>query len=263
VGAVKYAWFSNPVFRRAVSMAIDRDAMIPSIYFGFGVKNWSTVTPGNKVWYSPDVVKWDYNVEEAKRLLASLGLRDGNGDGVLEDAKGNPVSFTLKTNSDNLMRVALGNFVRDDLAKVGIRLTLTPIDFNTLITNIRDDFQYDAILLGLQSGVPPDPALGQNVYRSSGRTHQWNPSQPKPETPQEARIDALMDIIVGNPSLEARKTAWREVENTINDQSWLIWLPTRIARLPLSNRFGNTKPSVIPHRLLWNIDQVYVKASAN
>jgi len=263
VGAVKYAWFSNPVFRRAVSMAIDRDAMIPSIYFGFGVKNWSTVTPGNKVWYSPDVLKWDYNVEEARRLLASIGLRDGNGDGVLEDGKGNPVSFTLKTNSDNLMRVAIGNFVRDDLAKVGIRLTLTPIDFNTLITNLRDDFQYDAILLGLQSGVPPDPALGQNVYRSSGRTHQWNPSQPKPETPQEARIDQLMDVIVGNPSLEARKTAWREVENTINDQSWLIWLPTRIARLPMSNRFGNAKPSVIPHRLLWNIDQVYVKAGTN
>ena len=27
VDAVKYAWFSNPVFRRAVSMAVDRDAI--------------------------------------------------------------------------------------------------------------------------------------------------------------------------------------------------------------------------------------------
>ncbi len=263
VGAVKYAWFSNPVFRRAVSMAIDREAMIPSIFFGDAVKNWSTQTAANKTWYSPDVTKFDYNVAESKRLLASLGWKDGDGDGVIEDAKGNPVSFTLKTNSDNVMRVSMANFVRDDLAKVGIKLTLVPIDFNTLITNIRDDFQYDTFLLGLQSGVPPDPALGQNVYRSSGRTHQWNPGQPKPETPQEARIDSLMDIIVGNPELAARQTAWREVENIINEQSWLIWLPTPIVKLPVSNRFGNIKPSVIPHRLLWNIDEVYLKARTN
>ncbi len=263
VGNVKYSWFSSAVFRRAVSMAVDRQGMIPSIFFGQAVKNWSTATLGNKLWYSPDITVYDYNLAESKRLLASLGWKDGNGDGVLEDTKGNPVSFTIKTNSDNVLRVAMANFVRDDLAKVGIKVTLVPLDFNTLITNLRDDFQYDAILLGLQSGVPPDPGMGQNVWRSSGRTHQWNPGQPKPETPQEARIDALMDVIVGEADMTARTTAWKEIQNIVNDQSWLIWLPTKVAKIPLSNRFGNTKPSVIPHRLLWNIDQVYLKARAN
>ena len=69
----------------------------------------------------------------------------------------------LKTNSSNALRVSMANFIRDDLAKVGIRMTLTPIDFNTLITNIIDNFQYEAILLGFQSGVPPTPFSGQNV----------------------------------------------------------------------------------------------------
>ena len=263
MGAVKYSWFNNPVFRRAVSMAVDRDSMIPSIFFGYGVKNWSTATPGNKVWYSPDIVKADYNLAESKRLLAGLGWKDGNGDGVLEDTRGNPITFTLKTNSDNVLRVAMANFIRDDLAKVGIKVTLVPLDFNTLVTNLRDDFQYDAILLGLQSGVPPDPGMGQNVWRSSGRTHQWNPQQPTPATPQEARIDALMDILVSNPDLEARKRAWVETQNIVNEQNWPIWLPTRVAKLPMSNRFGNVHPSVIPHRLLWNIDQVFLKSRAD
>ena len=49
------------------------------------------------------------------------------------------------------MRVAMANFIKDDLAKVGIRVTLRPVDFNTLITNLRKDFQYEAILLGLQT----------------------------------------------------------------------------------------------------------------
>lgn len=259
IDAVKYAWFSNATFRRAVSMAVDRDAMIPSIFFGDAVKNWSTSSPGSKRWYTPEVVKYDFNLDESKRLLASLGWKDTNGDGVLEDTAGQTVSFTMKTNSDNKTRVGMANFIRDDLAKVGIKVTLVPVDFNTLITNLRDDFQYDTILLGLQSGVPPDPAMGQNVWRSSGRSHNWNISQRQPETPQEARIDALMDTLVASSDDTVRKTAWTEVQNIVNEQAWMIWLPTIKAKLPLRNRFGNAKPSVIPHRLIWNIDTVFVK----
>ncbi len=243
-------------------MAVDRDAIIKSVFFGDAVKNWSQQTPASKQWYSADIPKADFNPDEAKRLLASLNWRDRNGDGILEDTQGNTVSFTLKTNSDNRLRVGMANFIRDDLAKVGIRVVLTPVDFNTLVVNIRDDYQYEAALLGLQTGVPPDPGMGQNVWRSSGRTHYWNPQQPRPETPQEARIDRLMDVIVGNPDLPARQAAWKEVETIINEQAWIVWLPTQISKLPLSNRFGNVQPSVIPHRLLWNIDRVYLRSRA-
>src|SRR4029077_16490525 len=135
-----------------------------------------------------------------------------DGNGVLEDTRGNEIGFTLKTNSDNQLRVGMANFIRDDLSKVGIKVSLVPVDFNTLITNIRDDFQYESILLGLQSGVPPDPGMGQNVWRSSGGTHHWNMRQPKPETPQEARIDALMDVMLSTPDFDKRKAAWVEIQ---------------------------------------------------
>jgi peptide/nickel transport system substrate-binding protein len=261
VGAEKYSWFNDVVFRRAVSMAIDREAMIPSIFFGDAVKNWSQSTAGNKVWYTPDVVKYDYDPDEARRLLASLGWKDGNGDGVLEDTRGRAISFTLKTNSDNKVRVGMANFIRDDLSKVGIKVTLVPVDFNTLVSNLRDDMQYDAILLGLQSGVPPDPALGQNVWRSSGRTHYWNMGQLAPETPEEAHIDRLMDTLVATADLDVRKQAWKEIQNIVNTQAWIEWLPTVNAKIPMRNRFGNGHPSVIPPRLIWNIERVYVKSS--
>ena len=81
VDPVKYSWFSNPVFRRAVSMAIDRDAMIRSVFFGEATKNWALAGPSNKEWHSPDLPHYDYNPAESKRLLASIGFKDGNGDG--------------------------------------------------------------------------------------------------------------------------------------------------------------------------------------
>ena len=257
---VKYAWFKNPTFRRAVSKAIDRDAMIPSVFFGQGLKNWAIATPGNKQWYSPDLVHDDYDPAGAKALLASIGFKDTNGDGTIEDPAGHPVSFTLKTNSSNTTRIAMGNFIKDDLAKVGIKLTLAPMDFNTIIVNIRNDFQYDAVLLGLQSGVPPDPGLMQNVWRSSGGTHQWFMREQKPDTPEEARIDHLMDTIVTDPDLEVRRRAYKEVETIANQQGWIIWLPVRRQKIPISNRFGNLEPSILRHRILWNMDRIFVKA---
>ena len=178
---------------------------------------------------------------------------------MLEDPRGNPVAFQLKTNADNTMRVATANFVRDDLSKVGIRVILSPIDFNSLITNLRSDLQYDTILLGSQSDVPPDPANGQNLLRSSGLSHYFFVRQQKPSSPEEARIDQLVDKLVTTIDMGERKKISKEIDTIWNEQGWFVWLPILNVKLPVSNRFGNVQPSVMAHRILWNIEQVYVK----
>jgi peptide/nickel transport system substrate-binding protein len=262
VDPVKYAWFSNRDFRRAVSKAVDRDAIIKSVYYGHAVKSWSTSTPGNKLWFTPDAVKYDYDLEGAKALIAGLGWKDKNGDGVVEDTHGNPVRFSLKTNSSNVMRVASANFIKDDLAKIGIAVDVTPLEFNSLITNLRQDFQYESILLGLQSATPPDPGMGQNVWRSSGLTHYWNIKQPKPETEVEARVDQLMEANVTTFDDAERHRTWKEIQDLINGECYVIWLPSIIYKIPIRNRFGNLQPTVIPHRIIWNVDRVFVKSGS-
>ena len=262
VGPIKHGWFSEPAFRRAVSMAIDRDAIIKSVMFGEAVKNWSTTTAGNKTWYWPALPHHDYDPAEARKLLAGLGWKDGDGDGVLEDTRGNPVSFTIQTNGDNNLRMQTCNFVKDDLAKIGIRCTPVGVDFTTLTTHLTDDFQYEAALLGLQTAVPPDPGMGRNVWKSDGLLHYWNVGQSKPETPAEAQIDQLMDANVATLDMVERRRTWNEVQRIVNQQCFLIWLPTPITKVPVRNRFGNLQPVAIPHRLLWNIDRVFVKVAS-
>jgi peptide/nickel transport system substrate-binding protein len=262
VDPVKYAWFNHREFRKAVSKAVDREAIIRSVYYGHAVKNWSTSTPGNKTWYTPEATHYDYDPEGAKALIAGLGWRDRDGDGYVEDDKGNPVRFSLKTNSSNVMRVASANFIKDDLKEIGIQVDVTPLEFNSLITNLRQDFQYESILLGLQSATPPDPGMGQNVWRSSGLTHYWNIKQPKPETATEAKVDALMDQNVQTMDLAERKRIWAEMQSLVNEECYIIWLPTMIYKVPIRNRFGNVHPSVIPHRIIWNIDKVFMKPDA-
>lgn len=257
VGPVKYAWFSQADFRRAVSKAIDRQALIAGPLHGYGELDWSTMTPGNRKWYDSTLVGVDHDPEGARRLLAGLGMRDRNGDGVLEDAGGHEVAFDIVTNADNEWRQQMVNLIRDDLAKVGVQARLQPLDFATLLTRMRNDFRYDACLLGQGSAVPADPGMGQNVWKSSGSTHYWRLRSPKPATPEEASVDSLMDRIVHTRDFAARKADWHTLMQIVNDQCWFVWLPVMDLKLPVRARFGNVAPSPMPHRILWNADVIF------
>ena len=262
VGATRYAWFNDPKFRRAVSRAIDRDAIIRGPLFGYGFKNWSTMTRGSREWYTPEIRGEDYDPAGARRLLAELGMRDRDGDGTLEDRGGHPVTFTLKTNGDSQTRVAMSNLIKDDLARVGIRVTPAQVDMKTLVTNVRSDFDYEAVLLGLGSSVPSDPAMAGNFYRSSGATHYWNVRQSSPATDAEREIDGLFEVNADTLDTAVRHRAWTRIQNLLNQQCFVIWLPSQLMKLPARNRFGNLRPVALPHRLLWNIDRVFVRPRA-
>jgi peptide/nickel transport system substrate-binding protein len=255
---VRYAWFSNRDFRRAVSMAVDREAIVRSVYFGEGARSWSILTPGYGEFHDPSVTAPDHDPAGARRLLARIGFRDRDGDGVVEDPGGRPVRFTLKTNAGSV-RVAMANFVRDDLARVGIRCDVAAVDYTSLIVNMREDFEYDAILAGLGAAVPPDPAMCGNFYRSSGATHFWNLRQSRPETAAEARVDSLFGrLLLPGPPAQRRSLAAR-MDRILNEECWLIWLPVMRIELPVRARFGNLAPNLLPHRVLWNIETVFVK----
>ena len=255
----KYALFNDVRFRRAVSMAINRDDLIKGPFHGFAVKNWAILTVSNKRWADSTITGPDYAPEQAKALLAQIGLKDRNGDGILEDASGHRASFDLLTNGDNKLRVALATLVKDDLAKVGIEVTLTPTDFNTLVTKTRNEYSYDMCLLGLGSAVPADPGMTANVIRSSGITHYWNMKQPKPETVAERQIDEAYTANISTMDEAVRKKTWHDASQILNDNVFFVWLPTQIMKLPVSARFGNVDPNVMPPRVFWNIDRIFQK----
>lgn len=261
VGAVKYAWFNNVRFRRAASKAVDRGAMIKSLYYGAGVTVWSTNSSADKAWYTPDVKRDDYDVEGARALLASIGMRDRNGDGVVEDASGHDVAFTLMTTASSPLRIGMANFIRDDLAKVGVKVTVAPVEFNTQVTS-QQSGTYDASIISI-AFRGADPAIGPSaLLRSGSGTHAWNPSQPKPSTPEEAHVDDVLDRLASTADDVQRHAMWRELQDFVNEQAWLVWLPVTSQKIPVRNRFGNVALNPVSsgsNALLWNSPQLFVK----
>ncbi len=259
----KLELFRDVRFRRAVSHAINREGIIKSVLQGRGVPLYEPYTQANKNFFNPNVPKFPYDPAKATALLDEMGLVDRNGDGVRETPAGKPVEFTLHTNSENNLRKSFGTVISEDLGKVGIRVNFVPLEFNTLITRLRADYRYDAILLGLASSTPPEAALSGNVYRSNGITHNWYPRQPKPSTPAEAEIDRLMDQLTVESDIAKRKVFFDRVQEIMGEEQFCVYIVNRKLYVGIRNHVRNARPSVIRQHVTWNIMEIWVdKADA-
>lgn len=257
VDPVKLKWFQQKEFRQAVSHAINRPGIIRAVYRGRGIPIYGPISPANKRWYNPNIPKFEYNPQKAKALLDKLGYIDRDGDGIREDKEGNKISFTILSNRENKYREKIGTIIVDSLKAIGIDARLSMMDFNMLVAKLADTYEYEACLLGLTGGI--EPVGGMNFYLSSGRTHEWYPSQPTPATPAEAKIDELMNKYLKEPVFEKQREYIFEVQRILAEEQFMIYTVSPYVYVAVRNKFGNIKPTVLRHRILWNCEEIFVK----
>jgi peptide/nickel transport system substrate-binding protein len=89
--------FQDARFRRALSLAINRDEINTMVYFGHAVPRQTTVIPLSRFYEKEFAEAYRaYRPDEARRLLDEIGLRDRNGDGLRERPGGKPLDITLE-----------------------------------------------------------------------------------------------------------------------------------------------------------------------
>lgn len=259
VDPVKLKWFRNEKFRQACAYAIDRDSLIKSVFSGRAVPNYGFVTPGNKKWFNPDIPHYPHDLAKARELLKEIGIEDRNGDGTLEDADGNPIEFVFNTNIKNNSRMKAAVLIQADLQKLGFKVVLQPVEFNTLIHKIDDTHEYECVLMGLYGGGT-DPCFQANVIRSDGYTHQWFPREKTPSTDWEARLDYLMNAQSKTLNFAERKKDFDEVQRILAEQQPMIFTVTPYYYAAARSDIGNLRPTALSYyRVSWNAEELYFK----
>lgn len=249
----KKQWFRSRAFRKAISHAINRADIARLVYRGLAEPASGPYPAANKLWFNSKVQPDAYSPESAARLLASDGF--SRKDGSLVDRAGNRVEFSVVTNSGNKSRARIASLIQQDLAALGIRVSIVPLDFPSLIERITRTSAYEACLLGLVN-VDPDPNGQMNVWLSSGANHQWNPRQASPETPWEAELDRLMRAQSSAASYKRRKAAFDRVQEIVSEQAPFIYLVSKHALAAASPRLAGLDPSPLTPALLWNADRL-------
>ena len=238
-------------FRQAISYAVDRDAIVNTVYLGAAAPIDGPVTPGNKVWYSDSAPKYPHDVARAKALLASLRLSDRNGDGMLDDVAGRPVRFSILTQRGHI-RERTATMIQEQLRQVGIAVDVVGLDAPSIFGRFGSG-DYDSIYFGFQASAF-DPAINADFWLSGGSGHVWNVGAP---APWERAIDDLMSRQAAAPSLAERQRLFAEVQKIFGENLPAIYFVAQKVNVAMSRRVGGATPVLLDPKILWNAETLY------
>ena len=130
----KAAPFDNLLVRRAMAHAIDRQAVVDLVMFGYGTpigSHWSPSTP----YYEDLTGRFPYDPEKARALLKEAGYPDG-------------FSATIKLPAIYSYSRRAGEVIADMLSKVGINLTIEIVEWGQWIDRIFKKKEYQLTMIG-------------------------------------------------------------------------------------------------------------------
>ena len=254
VDPVKLRWFRALAFRKALAHSIDKDSIVDNVMNGLGYPQWAAVSPAAGDFHNPNVTRYRYDIAKANALLDGLGWFDVDGDGVREDDEGNNLVFNLATNSGNTVRERVCTIIKQDLARIGIRVNLRFLEFNTLVSQLTSTYDWEAIVIGFTGGV--EPHYGINFWHSGERLHLWFPNQEEPATRWEKRIDEL--FVRGSRELQhdKRVALYREFQQIASDNVPVIYTALAERITALRNRFANVTPTLFG---LFDVRRLHLK----
>ncbi|MCL2935728.1 MAG: ABC transporter substrate-binding protein [Trichodesmium sp. MAG_R02] len=174
VDPIKSRWFNNKAFRQAIAYGINREAMTNNIYRGLGAPQYSPIPVTSPFYLSPEegLKIYNYDPEKARKLLLGAGFKY-NQNGELLDSEGNQVEFTLLSSSGRKVREQMATQINQDLAKLGIKINMQFLSFNTYVRKLSLSKDWEVYLGGFTGGSI-EPHGGYNIWSVNGRLHTFN-----------------------------------------------------------------------------------------
>ncbi|MBI5206802.1 MAG: ABC transporter substrate-binding protein [Candidatus Firestonebacteria bacterium] len=250
----KFKWFTNKTFRKALAHLIDKESIINNVENGLAYPQHAALSNANSFFCNPMVKKYEYDPKKALKLLESIGFKKK--DDILYDSEGNKVEITLMTFSGNKSVEQVAGLFRDDLKKIGIKVTLAFMEFNTFVTKLNTDFDWEATIIILGGGAL-DPHMGKNVWVSDGHLHVWCPQQDVPQTEWEKEINELFSRGVRELNPEKRKEIYYRWQEIVAEELPVIYTVNPASIYAFRNKFGNLKPTSLG--ATHNLEEIFIR----
>ena len=129
--------FDNPMVRKALSMAINKQAIIDAVYQGTGQAAVNPIPP--TMWsYNKDVMDIPYDPEAAKKMLADAGVTD-----LSMNIWAMPVQRPYMPNARRTAEL-----MQADLAKIGVKVNIVTHEWGEYLKLAGDPAHDGAVILG-------------------------------------------------------------------------------------------------------------------
>jgi peptide/nickel transport system substrate-binding protein len=184
--------------RRAIAHAIDRQAIIDYV-LGGAARVAAALLPPEHWAGNPALLPLDYNPARSRELLKQAGF------GVE-----NPLQLNYKTSTDPV-RLRIATILQQQLAEVGIRMTLNSYDWGTFFGDIKAGrFQlYSLMWVGIKT---PD------IFRYAFHSESLPPAGANRGRFTDAGADRLIQLSEQGVTMEEQAKSWRELQSRLLQQ---------------------------------------------
>jgi len=232
--------------RQAIAHSLDYDTIINKVYLGQGYPMAANVLPAISWAYDDSIKPYEYNTDEAAKLLEDAGWVDTNGDGIREK-DGKDLALSLITNAGNATREDLGVLVQDQLKKVGFNITFEAIDFGTMVQQMLDQ-KYDMVIIGWtgMGSDPNDDSFWHTKYDTPGSGFNF-------VSYHNPKIDELLEQGYSVPGCATADRApyYKQIQQIIHDDIPYVFVSGRVGNDAYSNKFKGLDPGA--WNFVWNI----------
>ncbi len=218
--------FGDPAVRRAITMAVDRAAIVHNIY-----DTLATPALGPMVRAMPttdsSVAQIPYDPAGAARILDSLGWKMHGG---VRERAGRTLAFRVITPSSSKEREQLAVLLQAQLKKAGIEMDIQPLDFNAFLQQ-QQARTFDAAMERWR--IPPTPGTVRSMW-SSRAAHEKGSNDVGGYA--SARFDREIDSALDATTLAAARPLFTRAYDTIVEDAPAIWLVEPHTLLGLQRR---------------------------
>ena len=237
-------WFADRDVRLAMTMLIDRGAIVQHLLKGLGlIATGPFYAEGLQA--DPDITPWPFDPVRAGELLDGAGWIDSDGDG-LRDKDGKAFRFNFMIVSGSPLYEQLARMLKDQAAQAGIEVIIDQYEWSVFVErlNTRD---FDATSLRWTGSIEGDPYQIWHSSQIEGRGSNMigfaNPA-----------ADALIEQARVTMDPVKRNALYHEFHRILHDQQPYTFLFSSPSLRFLDKRFENT----IIHRLGMDQDEWYV-----
>lgn len=239
--------FKDKLVRQALTTAIDRERIVKGVLLGLGEVAYTPYKP-DTFWYNPNVKKWPYDLEKAKKMFAEAGWKDTDGDGLL-DKDGKPFKFTIITNQGNKLRERAAIIIQHDLKKVGIEVKIRPIEWAAFLKNFINKKKFEVCLLAWGIGIDPSQIDIWNSKKIGEKELNFI-------SYQNLEVDRLLEEGASTYDRKKRKEYYDKFQEIIAEEQPYTFLFVGYSLPIISARFQGIKPA--PVGISYNFDKWYV-----
>lgn len=191
---------SDPEIRRALSMSIDREALVASVFNGLYDPACSPISPTSPFATDASDACPEHDPEGARQILEDAGVTT-------------PLTIEMQV-SNNPDTVRFAQALQAQVAEGGFELAITPVEYSTLLdVQTRGDFE--ALQLGWSGRIDPNGNMFNFLSTGAGNNYSGY---------SDAEVDELLSDAASTNDVDERAELYGQAVEKVQEDNPVIYL---------------------------------------